>query len=73
MAERDVDQSSITFDVPSEVGVIIRRAAAAVRLDVADLPGGGFRVELREPINAYDLGNACVTDPAWAGVFLRRR
>lgn len=65
--------SSITFDVPYEVGVIVRRAAAALRLPVVDMPGDGFRVELRDAMSTYDLGLLCSTDPAWAGIFLKRR
>lgn len=66
---------SITFDLQPDVAVIVKRAAAALKLRVIDGTGrsaGTFRVEVATAIDAYRLAEVMTGDPAWARVFLER-
>lgn len=64
--------NSITFQLQGDAAVITRRAATRLNLTVTELPDGGFRVELRTPLDAYRLGDLTATDPGWARLFLER-
>lgn len=62
--------NSITFALVDDRAVaIVKRAAAALQLRVDTFADGTFCVHLNDPIDAYHLGDRCVTDPGWAGLF----
>jgi len=63
---------SVRFQLRGLSADITRRAAAALALSVVEEPDGTFRVELRQPTDAYHLGVQTSSDRAWARVFLEQ-
>jgi hypothetical protein len=68
-----IGPESITFDLTGDAARITRRAAEQLHLRILDLPDGSFRVLLRTPIDAYELGQITASDPAWARLMLEHR
>jgi hypothetical protein len=64
---------SITFDLQGDAARITKRAAQTLKLRVIDLPDGSFRVDLRSPLDAYELGQLTACDPAWARLLMEKR